>query len=80
MLFVADNADAAGNFAAGSDASPIIILPSPIQLKKSTMGFTLYCCQRMLKSAILTAINQGRLLVNYIGHSSYQFWADEQLF
>jgi hypothetical protein len=33
-----------------------------------------------VQAAIVAAINDGHLLVNYIGHGAFQYWAQKQLF
>jgi hypothetical protein len=39
-----------------------------------------YPSNASVRSGIVNAINDGRLVVNYFGHSAIQFWAHESLF
>lgn len=80
-LFIADNPDQAGNFPGLSDALIAGFYPSPYQAQKVYLGVT--CAYQNpsaeCRSQILSAINGGRLLVNYIGHSGIWLWASERL-
>ncbi|MGC9024504.1 MAG: C25 family cysteine peptidase, partial [Chloroflexia bacterium] len=80
-LFVADNADQAGNFAGLSDALIAGFYPPPYQAQKVYLGVT--CAYQNpsveCRGQILSAINGGRLLVNYIGHGGIWLWANERL-
>ncbi|MBI5301002.1 MAG: hypothetical protein HY868_02615 [Chloroflexi bacterium] len=44
------------------------------------LAYSAYPTNTATKNGILAAINDGRLIVNYLGHSAIQFWAGEQLF
>jgi uncharacterized repeat protein (TIGR01451 family) len=77
-LFVADNADDAGDFAALSDAIADHYLPAPYTPEKAYYGVT-HPTPVSVTRAITRAINEGRLLVNYVGHASPSFWAWEKL-
>lgn len=79
LLFVADNADSAGDFAALSDALIGSSVPLPYQYERTYYGETCLTPAEC-KAAIIAGISDGRLIVNYIGHSGYTFWASEQLF
>lgn len=79
VLFVADNADQGGDFAALSDAIVDHYLVAPYTAQKVYYGVT-HTTPVTARRAITQAINEGRLLVNYIGHASQQFWASEKLF
>jgi uncharacterized repeat protein (TIGR01451 family) len=81
VLFVADNPDDAGDFYASSDAVADGYLPAPYAADKVYYGLT-HPTPAGAQVAIIEAINSGRLLVNYVGHALYLFWADwdEQLF
>jgi uncharacterized repeat protein (TIGR01451 family) len=76
LLFVADNADDAGDFAALSDAIADGFLPAPYAAEKIYYKVT-HGSASQVKAGILGAINEGRLLVNYVGHATPQFWAFE---
>lgn len=80
-LFVADNADSAGNFDALSDALIAGYYPAPYQAERVYLGVT-HPYERpsvAARNAIVAAINEGRLLVNYVGHAGIQLWAEERL-
>jgi len=78
VLFVADNADSSGDFAAFSDRIADVLphgyLPQRVYYgdTHTTVGET--------RDAIITGINDGRILVQYAGHSAYDAWADEAIF
>ena len=79
VVFVADDADAAGDFAADSDqlASAFIqapFTPRPIYYAPPTTTVT------DTHQAILTRWNAGAGLILYNGHSSVRQWAAERLF
>ncbi len=80
-LFVADNPDQAGNFPGLSDALIANFYPPPYQAQKVYLGVT--CAYQNpsteCRNQILSAINEGRLLVNYIGHGGVWLWANERL-
>ena len=81
LLFVADNADAAGNFAALSDDIADNYVPLPYTSTKAYLGVT--CPYQnpsvACKQEVLANINSGSLLINYIGHAAIQQWAGEKL-
>ena len=79
ILFLADNADAAGDFAALSDDIADNYLPSSYTAQKVYYKIT-HPTVDGVRTAVIDALNEGRLLVNYIGHASNQFWANEKLF
>ena len=78
VLFVADNADSGGDFPAYSDAVADHYLPAPYQADKIYYGEN-YTDTAATQAAIVNAINDGRLMVSYIGHASPEFGAYEQL-
>ncbi len=78
MLFVADNADEAGNFAAYADGVVNDFVPTTYQVRKVYYSVT-HFTPADARSAIIQGINQGVLLINYTGHGSIQFWASELL-
>lgn len=80
-LFVADNADSAGNFDVLSDALIAGYYPAPYEAQRVYLGVT-HPYERpsvVARNAIVAAINEGRLLVNYVGHAGVQLWAEERL-
>lgn len=77
--FVTDNPDSAGNFYALSDNIVDNYLPLEYQREKIYYKQT-HADASAVRTAILSAVNQGRLLVGYIGHASVQWWAFEKLF
>ena len=81
VLFVADNADGAGNFAALSDEIANFYLPAYYTADKVYLGVN-YPYENpavTARAAILQALNSGRLLLNYVGHGAIYFLAAERL-
>lgn len=78
VTFVTDNPDSAGDFYALSDAISSGYLPQNYQQEKIYLGLT-HATAAEVKSTLLSAVNQGRLLVSYIGHASTSWWAYEKL-
>jgi hypothetical protein len=78
LLFVADNADSAGDFAAMSDEIADNFVPATYVTETVYYKVT-HPTAAEAKAAVLDAIDQGRLLVNYIGHASQQFWTFEHI-
>lgn len=79
VLFAADNPDGVANFPAASDELVNGYLPSGYTADKVYLGQN-YPLVADAKAALINGINQGRLLVSYIGHASVQTWAFEKLF
>lgn len=77
ILAIADNADGGGNFAALSD-NLVSTLPSTYTATKVHL-FVNYASAADARTAILSGLNAGKLVVNYIGHASPARWADEGL-
>ena len=80
-LFVADNADAAGYFDVLSDDIANNYFPAPYTAEKVYLGVN-YPYENpsvQAKDAVIDNINEGVLLVNYIGHGSVDLWASEKL-
>jgi hypothetical protein len=80
LTFVADNADAGGDFPGLSDNIADHYLPPTYLAEKIYYGFTPFTSVPETQAAILNAVNQGRLIVSFVGHGSSQFWAAENLF
>jgi hypothetical protein len=89
------NADGGGNFWAYSDAIAAnpYYLPSGYQANRvyynpcdpnaypqCALPYPSYATTETLRSALLTAINQGSVIVNYVGHGSTTQWAGEGFF
>ncbi len=79
LTFVADNADDAGDFAAFSDAVASQEVPGAYTVEKIYYLVT-HSTVSGVKSSLLQALNQGRLMVQYSGHASVQTWGAESLF
>ncbi len=79
ILAVADNADSAGDFAQESDGLVACCVAPPYQVQKVYYGIT-HLTTADARAAILSGINSGKIIVNYIGHASSTFWAGEVLF
>jgi hypothetical protein len=80
LTFVADNADAGGNFPVLSDNIADHFLPPDYLAEKIYYGIPPYTTVAETQAAILNAVNQGRLMVSFVGHGSVQFWAAENIF
>jgi len=78
ILFVADNPDAAGNFYTYSDAVADYFVPALYSAQKVYYLQT-HSPASEARAAILSAINEGRLMVNFVGHGARTYWAGEQL-
>lgn len=79
LLFVADAADQAGDFADFSDWTADEYVPEAYSVQKVYYKVT-HATPGAARAAIVAAINEGRLLVNYFGHSTQQFWSPARLF
>ena len=81
VTFVADNNDpAAGNFPVLSDGIADHYLGEGVTVDKIYLGSTAYPSTSSTRTAIINAVNAGRLLVNYTGHGAIQYWASENIF
>ena len=78
VLFVADNPDAAGDFYEHSDAVADYYLPALYSAQKVYYLQT-HSTATAARAAIISAINEGRLMVNFVGHGARTYWAGEQL-
>lgn len=78
VLFVADNPDSGGSFIAYSEDLANYYLPTGYSARKVYLGST-HPTATTARSAILENINQGNLIVNYIGHGYQTSWAAENL-
>ena len=82
-------ADAAGNFFAMSDlvASNVYYVPPPLTVERiyynpcasCTQPYSTYATSAAARTAVLAAINNGRIIVNYVGHGAIQQWAESLL-
>lgn len=80
LLFVTDNADAAGDFAYYSDKVVNGYVPASYTSQKIYYGIT-HTDIASTRTAILNALNNdGALILNYVGHGSIRSWASENLF
>ncbi len=77
ILFVADNPDAAGNFYEFSDVVANHYVPTPY-LAQKVYYLRTHSTATAVRTAIINALNQGRLIVNYVGHGATTYWAGEQ--
>lgn len=87
VLLVADDADSAGDFAASSDTHAAAHVTSPFTVTRHyCAGISPYIsdCQAQqvdtLYNGLLAEWNQGALLLQFTGHSSWQQWAAERFF
>jgi uncharacterized repeat protein (TIGR01451 family) len=88
------SADLAGNFWDLSDliASNPLLMPAPMSADRiyynpcpssnpqCVLPYTPYPTAASVRTGIIAAINDGRLIVNYIGHGAVRFWAGDQIF
>jgi hypothetical protein len=79
FTFVADDRDSAGDFAALSDALAAQQVPPAYSVEKIYYKVT-HPSVSEAKTALIQAMNQGRLLVHFYGHASVQYWAAEKIF
>lgn len=86
VLFVTDNLDGGGGaFYNFSDAiaqgvardGQTLLLPEAYERPRLYLDRT--CTVATCSQGIIDQINQGSLLVSYVGHGTKQFWASEQL-
>ncbi len=78
VVFVADDADEAGDFAAASEAIAAEYVSAPFTPQRIYFmppATTLTTTQQ----AVLNQWNAGALIIQYTGHSSWQQWAAERL-
>ncbi len=79
ILFIADNADQGGNFPVNSDkVAEGSVLP-PEYNREKIYYLVNYANKTDANNAIIDAINQGVLFVNYHGHASTRDWSSEPL-
>ena len=76
-LCIADEYDPdAGDFAASCEEIDSNHLAPPYTQQKIYYGIT-HGTPEAMRAAIVESINEGRLLVQFSGHSSVQFWSDK---
>lgn len=79
-VFVADDNDPdAGNFPVLADGVIASSLPNPYSAERIYYKIT-HPGVDDVTQGLIAAVNEGALLVSYIGHASVQWWAYEQLF
>lgn len=79
-LFVADDADTGGPFPEHSDLVADSTYYLPAQYERQRVYYKVnYSTSADANNAIIAAVNEGRLFVNYNGHASAQNWAGEPL-
>ena len=74
VLAVAENSDKAGNFPAISEFVLQSSLPQSYQVERVYLGVT-HMTMTTAKAAVIAAINNGKYLVNYIGHAAQTQWS-----
>jgi hypothetical protein len=77
-LFVADNADGAGDFEDLSDTLIDQSFPTSNEAHRVYLGVT-HTDVGAARAAIINAIDRGCLLVSYFGHATHAQWAQENL-
>ncbi len=76
LLFVSDNADSGGPFELFSDALITDYVQPPYA---ATTAYVRDLGGAGTRAAILSAINAGQLVVNFIGHGGVNFWTSERV-
>jgi hypothetical protein len=81
-LFVADNADAAGNFVALSDEIANGYLPADLVVTQAYLESQPATAEQIeaAKKTINDSLQAGAWLVQFTGHGAPQFWTSERLF
>ncbi|MCX6348047.1 MAG: C25 family cysteine peptidase [Candidatus Aureabacteria bacterium] len=77
IQMVADNADSAGDFPYDSDVLIASSIPDPYAADKAYLPILGLAATR---TAIINAVNSGRLIVHYMGHGANDRWASENIF
>jgi len=77
VLAVAGSADSAGDFAEYSDSLIADTLPLPYQAEKIHFGVTHTNIGEAV-AALKSGINQGKLIVNFIGHGFARGWSAQK--
>jgi hypothetical protein len=87
VLLVADDADAAGDFAASSDEHAAAHVGAPFAATRrycaGTNSYTSDCSAQetaALYDGLLSDWNKGAFLIQFTGHASWQQWAAERFF
>ena len=78
ITFVADNADSAGDFATISDEIADHFVPPDYSVDKIYYLVT-HMSLSSARTAIESAFQQGRLMINFTGHARIDLWASEGL-
>ena len=73
LVAIADNPDGAGNFPALSQVLLASSYPSDFPAERVYLGVTHFSAEA-LNEAIIAAINEGRFMVNFIGHAAQTQW------
>lgn len=76
LTFLTDDTDSGGNFTAQAEGLVTTYIPPSYTAEKIYYG-TNYTYPSAAHTALVNAINQGRLMINYTGHASTQQWAEE---
>jgi len=83
-LFVADDADPAGNFPAEAESvtalAPITHTVTRLYCADDPINSTACANLPDVRAALLQGWNQGALVVNWVGHSAFQQWEHGRLF
>lgn len=74
ILFLADNPDDAGDFYAYSDVVADNYVP-PLYNAHKIYYMQTHSTVSEMRTAMIDTINQGQLIVNYVGHGAITYWA-----
>jgi uncharacterized repeat protein (TIGR01451 family) len=80
MMFVADDPEVGLDFRFLSDEIADSDVPAPYTADKVYYGLAPYTTPAATTQAIIGGLNDGRLLVSYVGHAADYWWAAEKLF
>lgn len=79
VLMVAGSTDSAGDFATLADNLISQTLPLPYEAEKAYFGVSPYTDQAAAKTALKSEINEGALIVNFLGHGSVSEWTAQKI-
>lgn len=78
-FFLTDNPDSAGDFYLFADAATEAI-PQNHRVAEAYFGLPPYESAPAARAAVVEALNQGLLTLNYVGHGTPDAWGGERLF
>lgn len=76
VLFVADDADDGGDFAASSDLLATAAEAAGLDVDKAYLG---HAALDVVRGQLLSTLQSGALMVNYVGHGGWDILAEEEV-